>query len=111
MSLDIDFKWLDEDASYNITHNLSSMAEAAGLHAVMWMGLVLRGDAIVKVERAADMIPALAAGIATLASDPARFRQEEPANRWGSYEGLLRTAVAVLHRCVMWPDATVTFCR
>lgn len=91
--------------SANITHNLAHMAEAAGLYAAMW-----RPDEQ-GWKKAAQIIEPLAAGIAKLESDPERFRKMNPANGWGSYEGLLKAARDYLVACREFPDADIKIWR
>lgn len=89
----------------NITHNLGAMAKAAGIYDVLW-----RPEEN-WIKRAADMIPALEAGIEAMVADPARFRALNPPNGWGKYEGLLDLAVGVLCVAREWPEARVEASR
>ena len=85
----------------NITHNLSTMAAHAGIHKYLWhpeeMG----------IEKAGDLIEPLEAGLAILKSDPERFREFNPLNKWGDYEGLVRFVEKYLAACREYPDAEV----
>ena len=85
----------------NITHNLTTMAERAGLYRAMWR------PAEVNARVAADMIPNLEAGIVRLEADPDRFREFTPPNKWGSYETLLTVAKEYLAACRQYPDAII----
>ena len=89
----------------NITHNLGSMAKEAGIYDVLW-----RPEES-GVKRAADMIPALEAGIAAMEADPARFRAMSPTNLWGTYDGLLDFARRALGNARAFPDAEVEASR
>jgi hypothetical protein len=89
----------------NITHNLGKMAKEAGIYEVLW-----RPEEI-GIDKASDMIPFLEKGVETLKSDPERFKEFNPENGWGSYEGLLAFAVDTLAACKEHPDAMVSACR
>jgi hypothetical protein len=89
----------------HITHNLGKMAKEAGIYEVLW-----RPEEI-GIDKASDMIPFLEKGLETLKSDPERFKEFNPENGWGSYEGLLVFAVDTLAACKEHPDARVSASR
>ena len=89
----------------HITHNLIKMAREAGIYEVLW-----RPEEI-GIDKASDMIPYLEKGVETLKSDPERFKEFNPENGWGSYEGLLVFAVDTLAACKEHPDARVSASR
>ena len=91
--------------SSNITHNLGRMAREADLYDAMW-----RPDEH-ELTHARDLIEPLRDGLATLQSDPERFRAFNPENGWGDYEGLLRFTAAYLAACQQWPNAEVRVWR
>jgi hypothetical protein len=86
----------------NITHNLIKMAKEAGIYEVLW-----RPEEI-GVDKASDMIPYLEKGVEALKSDPKRFKEFNPENGWGSYEGLLMFATDTLVTCMEYPNASVS---
>ena len=92
------FKW-------NVTHNLNKMAEAAGIYKELWRPEELN------ITTAQALIDPLTAGLARLKNDPDYFRQFNPANGWGSYEGLVEFVDAYLEACIANPDATIEACR
>ena len=103
MSLDV---WLSKPMptdvfTGNCTHNLSQMAEAAGLYRPCW-----RPD-VLGVTKAGELIPLLQAGLEQLKSDPEHFKTFTPANKWGSYESLVSFVEGYLQACITHPDATV----
>lgn len=102
MSLDITFTALrpTEVFSANITHNLGKMASECGLYEPLW------GPE--KGTRAWALVAPLIAGIERLKSDPARFKQFNPANGWGDYDTLLKFAEETLTACKENPDAEVS---
>lgn len=89
----------------NITHNLSRMAEAAGLYRCLW-----RPDEY-GITTARDLLQPLREGLAVLRATPARFEALNPANGWGSYPILVLFVADYLAACERWPEATVEVWR
>ena len=89
----------------NITHNLNTMADAAGLYQALW-----RPEDI-NITTAAQLIAPLQRGLAELETNPDRYRALNPANGWGNYAGLVRFVRAYLMACQAHPDATVRASR
>ena len=95
----------DDDSevySANITHNLNKMATEAGIYYHLW-----RPDEI-GIKYASELIEPLEIGLALLNSDPARFKQFNPSNGWGDYDGFVRFVTNYLHACKEYPGATVS---
>jgi len=91
--------------SYNITHNLGEMADAAGLYLYLW-----RPEQVgVKIAR--QLIDPLGTGLMLLRSEPERFKKFNPANGWGDYDGLVKFVAAYLDACIQFPDARVDVSR
>jgi hypothetical protein len=86
---------------YNITHNLGAMADEAGIYKHLW-----RPEEI-GITKAEQLIEPLTSGLALLKSQPDRFKQHNPENGWGSYEGLVRFVEQYLAACIENPDALV----
>lgn len=105
MSLNLRFsKVVTEDkcvGEFNITHNLTKMAEEAGLYKVLW-----RGDEN-GYFKAGAMTADVEVGLAKLKADPDYFKQFNSDNGWGTYEGLVAFVEEVLAVCKEHPDATV----
>jgi hypothetical protein len=91
--------------SANITHNLNSMAGAAGIYEHLW-----RPDEI-GITKAGQLIEPLRAGLAMLQAEPDRFKALNPANGWGDYDGLVRFVANYLAACEESPDAEVRVSR
>lgn len=107
MSLDV---WLTATRpttvfDYNITHNLTQMADHAGIYRHLW-----RPDEL-GIAHAEQLIAPLTDGLALLESDPEHFRQFNPPNGWGNYDGLVRFVRAYLDACKQNPDAEVRVSR
>jgi hypothetical protein len=91
--------------SDNITHNLNSMAEKAGIYKHLW-----RPEEIdIKVAR--DLIRPLMTGLRKLAADREFYEQYNPTNKWGSYDGLMRFTADYLEACIKHPKATIQVSR
>lgn len=91
--------------SANITHNLGKMAAEAGIYKALWR------PEEVDIETAQQLIEPLEKGLNLLESDPARFRQFNPPNGWGTYEGLVRFVRHYLEACQEYPTAKVSVWR
>lgn len=107
MSLDVYLDAMRETNvfSRNITHNLSKMADAAGIYYALW-----RPDEI-GITTAAQLIEPLADGLALLKREPERFKALNPENGWGTYEGLVSMVEEYLCACMKDPDAKVSVSR
>ena len=88
--------------SANITHNLNTMAELAGLYEHLWHPEVIN---------ASELIKPLAEGLIELISDPDKYRKLNPANGWGKYEDLVNFVTKYLGACVRYPDSKVNVSR
>lgn len=89
----------------NITHNLTDMAAAVGLYEPLW-----RPDEI-GIERAAQLIEPLAAGLVQLHAQADACRRLNPSNGWGTYEGLVGFVSDYLKACILNPEAKVSVWR
>lgn len=89
----------------NITHNLTEMAEEAGIYLELW-----RPDEN-NITHARQLIEPLRAGIERLKSDPDRYKAFNPSNGWGTYEYLILFTENYLAACEANPDAEVSVWR
>lgn len=89
----------------NITHNLNTMAEAAGIYEYLWR------PEEVGVTKARQLIEPLTAGLLRLTNDPEKFLAFSPSNGWGTYEGLCVFVSEYLDACEEYPDADVSVSR
>lgn len=89
----------------NITHNLIGMAEAAGIYECLW-----RPEEN-GYKYASQIIEPLAAGLAKLATEKARFEQFNAPNGWGKWENFVPWCAAYLQAFRDNPDATVSVSR
>ena len=105
MSLDVYLKCPCCEAEVytrNITHNLNRMAKEAGVYKHLWRP----GE--IGIKTAGQLIEPLESGLAELKSDPEHFKQWNPDNNWGDYEGLVAFVRDYLDACKEYPDAKVS---
>lgn len=100
----------DEDETYevftaNITHNLGRMAAGAGLYEILWRPEELGAT------HAHHLIDRLETGLYLLKNESDLFRELNPENGWGDYDGLVEFVGAYLAACRKWPHAEVRACR
>lgn len=90
--------------SANITHNLGTMANEAGIYEHLW-----RPDEI--GIKAQELIHPLQAGLRRLRNKPERFKQFNPKNGWGTYEGLIEFVERYFSACEQYPEAKINISR
>ena len=107
MSLDVYLTELrpSEVYSANITHNLATMAEEAGIYRALW-----RPEEI-GIKTAAELVPLLEAGLVLLRADPDRFKKHDAPNGWGLYEHFVPFVERYLEACRASPGAEVSVSR
>ena len=91
--------------SANITHNLGTMANHAGLYDCMW-----RPDEH-GMEYAHQIIEPLRKGLVLLVNDRKRYETLNPSNGWGDYDGLVNFVTRYLKACEEFPEATISVSR
>lgn len=89
----------------NITHNLTKMADRAGLYMPCWQP----DECGIKIAR--QLIVPLAQGLDRLIAAPDEFKPFNPSNGWGSYDGLVLFVGDYLKACVEHPSASVGVSR
>ena len=114
MSLDVDLMITKPTSVYggNITHNLGKMAGEVKLSNGMTLYDVLwRPDEQEGLGFARNISELLNEGWNILLSDPEHFRQWDPENGWGSYEGLVDFVYKYRNACWDNPDAELRVSR
>lgn len=103
MSLDVDLMIMRPRSVFeaNITHNLNTMAEAAGIYKHVW-----RPEELC-ITKASQLIEPLRDGIARMKADPAKFEAFNAPNGWGLYENFLPWLERYLAACEEFPDAEI----
>ena len=89
----------------NITHNLNTMAKAAGIYECLW-----RPDET-NISKAKQLIEPLQMGLNQLKNDRATFKKFNPANNWGTYELLVEFVENYLKACKQYPESEVRVSR
>ena len=89
----------------NITHNLGSMADAAGIYQALWRPEEQGWTT------ARDLIPYLQAGLLLLNVAKHRFEKFNDPTGWGLYEHFVPFVTKYLAACEEYPDATVNVSR
>lgn len=89
----------------NITHNLTKMADRAGIYEALWRPED-RGW-----NQAKDIIKPLELGLKDLQSDPDFYKKENPTNGWGTYEALVAFVTNYLAACKEHPTARIEVSR
>jgi hypothetical protein len=113
MSLDVDLMVVKPCSVYsgNITHNLGKMADAVVLANGKTLYQVLWRPDEHKWKTAEDIVEMLDEGFNILLSDPEKFKQYNPENGWGSYEGLVDFVYKYRNACWDTPDAELSISR
>lgn len=106
MSLDVTLSEIRETEvfSSNITHNLNTMAQEAGIYFHLWRP----GE--IGIKLAHELIQPLQSGLAKLRDEPERFKAFSPKNGWGSYDGLIEFVENYIKACREHPEAKVSAC-
>lgn len=107
MSLDVDLKDASGELvfSANITHNLNKMADAAGIYKHLW-----RPDEL-GITRAGDLVEPITKGLTDMILRPTHYKQFNPENGWGTYEGFIPWIAEYLGACSENPEATISVSR
>jgi len=113
MSLDVDLMLVKPVSVYesNITHNLGKMAAAVELNNGMSLYDVLWRPDENELKFARDISDLLDEGWNILLSDPEKYKQFNPENGWGSYEGLCDFVYKYRNACWDTPEAEIKVCR
>lgn len=89
----------------NITHNLGTMADKAGIYYALW-----RPDEK-GWTHAKQLISSLEVGLEALLVEPEKFKKLNPDNGWGDYNGLVSFVGGYLEACKRYPDAEIEVSR
>jgi len=89
----------------NITHNLNRMANEAGIYEHLWQ------PKEIGIRFASELVAPLSKGLQRLKDTPGGFRKFNPANGWGTYEGLVSFVDRYLKACVQYPEAEISVSR
>lgn len=106
---------------YNITHNLNKMAMECGLYEAMWRPYMLHPDFTTEVDeykfesshemKASDIEQKLSEGLTELENNPEKYKEFNPENGWGTYDGLVQFAKKYLEVVNDYPNAIIETSR
>ncbi len=85
----------------SITHNLTKMANEAGIYEVCWM------PEEVGITKAKDIIKKLSLAVDLMKKEPERFKKFDSPNGWGTYEHFLPWVQSYLKACEENPEANI----
>lgn len=85
--------------STNVTHNLNTIAEKAGIYEALW-----HKQGITKAE---DYIELLSNTLVMMKNHPNYFKQFDASNGWGTYEHFVPWLERLLEACHTYPIADV----
>ena len=94
-------------ASFNITHNLGSMADVAGIYECLWRP----DEQVPPITIAGECVSTLRDGLAKLRAEPDKFRPLSASNGWGTYDQFVPWVAEVLAACEANPTALVSVSR
>jgi hypothetical protein len=89
----------------NITHNLTKMADEAGIYKALW-----RPEEI-KASKAKDIIEIVEKGLEKMKESPIYFKQFNPSNGWGSYEDFIPWIERYLIALKTYPESKIGVSR
>ena len=106
LDFDLDTKDIDENwinvLSVNITHNLGTMADKAGIYYALWHPDE-KGW-----KQAKDIIPILEKGLKKLKAKPEYYKKFNSPNGWGMYQHFVPFVKEVLKACKKYPSAKIS---
>jgi hypothetical protein len=113
MSLDVDLMVTQPTSVYsgNITHNLGDMAQHVELSNGLTLYQVLWRPDEHELKFARDISDLLDEGWNILLVDPEKFKNYNPPNGWGSYDGLCNFVYKYRNACWDNPDAELRISR
>jgi len=88
----------------NITHNLTKMADKAGIYQCLWRPSELTNDGKTKAK---DIVELLREGLKKLKENPEYYRQFDSPNGWGIYDHFVPFVEKCLIACEENPNADV----
>lgn len=89
----------------NITHNLNTMAEHAGIYKHLW-----RPEEI-GITKAKELIEPVRKGLEDMKARPDYYKQFDSPNGWGLYRHFVPWIEKYLQACVDYPEAEIEVSR
>ena len=89
----------------NITHNLYTMAEEAGIHQHLWrpeeLGITTAGELIEPIKK----------GLEDMKNRPNHYKKFNSENGWGTYVDFIPWIERYLEACIEYPEAIIGISR
>lgn len=101
----LDYQDDNEIYTANITRNLGQMAKRAGIYKHLWRPEEL------EITQAGQLIVPLKIGLGRLKLHPDMYKEFNPSNGWGDYEGLVSFVEEYLAACKDYPMAEIRISR
>lgn len=101
----------------NITHNLNTMAEAAGIYEALWKPHLLSCDRnLIQYEdnfivHSSDIIKPIEKGLKKLKSNPSKYSKYNSPNGWGTYEHFVQFVEKYLNALKEYPNGIIKVSR
>ena len=89
----------------NITHNLTEMAEKAGIYYALW-----RPEEI-NCKYAKDIVAILEKGLEKLINKPNYYKKFDAKNGWGTYKHFVPFIEQCLEACKKYPNTKINVSR
>ncbi len=89
----------------NITHNLTEMADNAGIYKALW-----RPEEI-NAKHAGDIIEIVESGLSKMKESPELYKVFDAPNGWGTYEQFIPWIEEYLEACKKHPKAIIEISR
>lgn len=91
--------------SCNITHNLTKMADAAGIYEIVW-----RPEEN-NITSPSQLIDPLTKAIKDMENRSDYYKQFDASNSWGTYKDFLPWLKCYLNACIKYPNAKIDVSR
>jgi hypothetical protein len=89
----------------NITHNLGSMADAAGIGDCLW------APEKNGISKAKQLIEPLTKAILSMKALPDYYKQFNARNGWGLYDDFVPWLELLLYACIEYPESKIEISR
>lgn len=97
---------IEYGGEFNITHNLTKMADEAGIYYAIW-----RPEELFKVPKCKDVLDIIKEGYKKMLDDPERYKKFNPSNGWGNYSGFCEWIEKLISAYEENPEAVIRCSR
>lgn len=89
----------------NITHNLNTMADRAGIYKHLW-----RPEEI-NITKAKELIKPIQKGLDDMKKRPEYYKRFDSPNKWGTYKDFIPWIEDYLEACIKYPNSDIHISR